>query len=180
MAWTEAILPDVPLCDALTAALASADHVDVKRAEGTVGLSEFLAGLISYRPLWVRLLFRVRGVLAWALCLKNEPTRTCREFSPENTPMTPGQRAGIFTVHEATADQCWIGFARDRHLAGYLAVVTEPLQGGLRRFYVITAVHYLHWTGPIYFNLIRSFHHLIVGRMARAAARGVRERAHAT
>jgi hypothetical protein len=29
-------------------------------------------------------------------------------------------------------------------------------------------VHYKHWTGPVYFNLIRPFHHLVVSRMARA------------
>lgn len=35
----------------------------------------------------------------------------------------------------------------------------------LRRF--ITTVYYKHWTGPVYFNLIRPFHHLVVSRMAQ-------------
>jgi len=41
---------------------------------------------------------------------------------------------------------------------------------GLIRYYIVTIVHYLHWTGPVYFNLIRPFHHLVVARMARAGA----------
>ena len=35
------------------------------------------------------------------------------------------------------------------------------------RYYVVTAVNYKHWTGPVYFNLIRPFHHLVVSRMAK-------------
>jgi hypothetical protein len=49
--------------------------------------------------------------------------------------------------------------------------VAEPLANDLIRYYIVTIVHYLHWTGPVYFNLIRPFHHLVVARMARAGAR---------
>ncbi|NQY75258.1 MAG: DUF2867 domain-containing protein [Candidatus Margulisbacteria bacterium] len=30
----------------------------------------------------------------------------------------------------------------------------------------------IHWTGPIYFNLIRPIHHLVVTKMAKAGVRG--------
>ncbi|UCD31297.1 MAG: DUF2867 domain-containing protein [Desulfobacterales bacterium] len=36
------------------------------------------------------------------------------------------------------------------------------------RFYVMTTVFYKHWTGQVYFNLIRPFHHLVVARMAKS------------
>jgi hypothetical protein len=48
--------------------------------------------------------------------------------------------------------------------------VAEPVANGLIRYYIVTIVHYLHWTGPVYFNLIRPFHHLVVARMARAGS----------
>jgi hypothetical protein len=50
-----------------------------------------------------------------------------------------------------------------------MAVVAEPLAGGRRRFHILTVVRYKHWTGPIYFNLIRIFNLLLVDRMARSA-----------
>ena len=40
------------------------------------------------------------------------------------------------------------------------------------RFYIMTVVHYKHWTGPVYFNMIRPFHHLVVRRMALAGLKG--------
>jgi hypothetical protein len=59
----------------------------------------------------------------------------------------------------------------DRHLKAYFGVVVEPLANDLKRYYIVTIVHYLHWTGPVYFNLIRPFHHLVVARMAQAGAK---------
>jgi hypothetical protein len=55
-------------------------------------------------------------------------------------------------------------------LKAYFGIVAEPLANVINRYYIVTIVHYLHWTGPVYFNLIRPFHHLVVARMARAGA----------
>jgi hypothetical protein len=41
------------------------------------------------------------------------------------------------------------------------------------RFRVVTIVHYRHWTGRLYFNLIRPFHHWVVTGMARSGTRGL-------
>jgi hypothetical protein len=38
---------------------------------------------------------------------------------------------------------------------------------------VVTIVHYKHWTGRLYFNVIRPVHHFVVSGMARAGARGL-------
>ena len=46
-------------------------------------------------------------------------------------------------------------------------VVKEPVSNCTNHFYVITTVFYKHWTGPIYSNLIRPFHHLVVSRIAQ-------------
>ena len=34
----------------------------------------------------------------------------------------------------------------------------------------VPIVDYRHWTGPVYFNVIRPFHHLVVAAMLRSAA----------
>lgn len=36
--------------------------------------------------------------------------------------------------------------------------------------HVVTVVHYRNWKGPLYFNLIRPFHHLVLGGMTTYAA----------
>ena len=41
----------------------------------------------------------------------------------------------------------------------------------------LTVVHYKHWTGPVYFNVIRPFHHLVVRQMARAGTKANQEKA---
>lgn len=87
--------------------------------------------------------------------------------------MQPGGRMGIFTVRMAQEEHYWVGEISERHLEAALGVVVAPLDGTSRRFYVLTVVRFHDWTGPVYFTIIRPFHHLVVGRMAAA---GVRQR----
>lgn len=84
--------------------------------------------------------------------------------------MTPGDMLRFFRVEAAKEGVYWVGSADDRHLAARFIVLVEPLEQGLNRFHVATTVHHRHWTGPVYFNLIRPFHHLLVGRMVRQGA----------
>lgn len=149
---------------------ASADHVDLKTAESDADLRSFLAALFSYSPGWVRLLYRARGVLAALLGLKREPYAV-RVVRPEDVPFAPGERLRFFVVQDASEEERWIAQASDAHLTAALAVLVEPLGNGRRRYRVFTAVWHTHWTGPLYFNLIRPFHHLLVAAMVRAAAR---------
>jgi hypothetical protein len=71
-------------------------------------------------------------------------------------------------VRTAKEDIYWVSEApEDKHLKAYFGVVAEKLSGRRTRFHVFTSVKYLHWTGPVYFNLIRPFHHLVVSSMMR-------------
>ena len=85
----------------------------------------------------------------------------------------PGTKAAFFTVKMAQEDSYYVAEISESHLKAALGVVMEPLPNNLNRFHVITIVHYNRWTGPVYFNVIRPFHHLVVGGMARA---GVKKR----
>ncbi|GAA3097030.1 DUF2867 domain-containing protein [Streptosporangium carneum] len=153
----------------LRALAEGADHVDVKTVEGDLTLREFLCGLASWEPGWVRFLYRVRAVFVRLLGMRQEGIPSARVIRPEDVSFTPGDSMMFFTVADAEEDHYFVAGVTESHLTAHLAVVAEP-----GRFHVATIVKYNRWTGPVYFNVIRPFHHLVVGGMARAAVRGAR------
>jgi hypothetical protein len=148
--------------------LAGADHVDVKTARSQVSLREFVAAMMAYEPGWVRALFRLRKHLVRLIGLRQEGLPTAPRWAPEDVPMRAGERASFFTVRKAVEGAVWAADVEERHLRAQLCVLAE---GELYR--VVTIVHYKHWTGRLYFNVIRPFHHFVVSGMAHAGARGV-------
>jgi len=150
---------------------AGAAHMDVKSVTSRIGLHGFVAGMLSFQPGWLKFLFWVRGYLARLLGLQHDELPQFHSIRPEDLPRHPGGRAGFFTVRRAEEDRFWIAAIADKHLIAHLAVIAHDRAEGYR-YHVWTIVHYRHWAGPLYFNLIRPFHHLVVMRMARAGARG--------
>jgi hypothetical protein len=157
------------LSEAIGPLLQGADHVDVKRVEGVLTLREFLAGLTTYDPAWIRFLYQVRAGFVRVLGMKQPRIPPAPRFTPARVPMKPGAKLSIFTVHAAKEDRFWVGHIVDEHLTAFIGVVVEPIEGPINRFHLFTIVHYNNWKGPVYFNVIRPFHHLVVWRMARAA-----------
>lgn len=150
----------------------SADYINVSAIETGDSLEQFLVKIFSYRPLLIRLLYRLRAPLVRLLGFKQDPLPPLDEWIPEEFPMYPCGMVWFFTVRKVRKERFWIaGCPRDRHLDADLAVVARPLPEGRKRFYLATVVRYKHWTGPVYFNLIRLFNLLLVNRMARHAAR---------
>lgn len=160
-----------PLPEVLRPFAQGADHVDVKTVESEATLREFLAALMSYQPAWMTALYGVRAVFVRLLGMRQHGVPRPQNLRPEEIPMTPGSAASFFTVRHAEEGHVWVVSATDKHLDATLAVVMEPGGGPLRRFHVVTLVHYRNWAGPVYFNVIRPFHHLVVRGMARSAAR---------
>jgi len=158
--------------------LAGADHIDVKVVEGDVTLREFLAGMFSYYPGWLKFLYRVRWGFVRLLGMKQEGIPQTVQLRPEDVSMIPGENAAFFTIDAASEDKFYVASASESHLTAYLGVVREPvdndhfdkLSDRRSRFHVITIVHYHKWTGPLYFNVIRPFHHLVVAKMAQSGA----------
>jgi hypothetical protein len=151
----------------------NADYVDVKTIEGQVSLQEFIAAMLSHYPAWMVVLYRIRAIVVRLLGLaRQEKPDTPYRLYPQDVPLTPGEKAAFFIVRDARKDAYWIAETpKDKHLRAYFGVAAEQLQASHKRFHVITVVHYKHWTGPVYFNLIRPFHHLVVLSMIRAAVR---------
>jgi hypothetical protein len=149
--------------------LDGADHVDVHALDGTGSVLGLGAGILSYRPGWMALLWRVR---VWLLGMLGQGARAVpdrKRWTSANLPRTPGERAGIFTVVRSDGETHWIAEGRESHLEAAVAVCSAPLTDGRSRFYVVTVVRYRNPAGRVYFNVIRPFHHLVV----RAAMRSV-------
>jgi hypothetical protein len=162
----------------LASLLEHSDHVDVKTVIGSVDLRTFLANMFSYQPDWVTALYGVRAIFVRFLGMHQTGTlhrRRSQSLKPENIPMQEGQRVAFFKVRMAREEHYWIAEAKDKHLDALLGVVVEPLPDQQQKlFHVLTVVYYRNWAGPVYFNVIRPFHHLVIGSMAMA---GVRNRA---
>jgi len=158
----------------LASLLDHADHVDVKTVIGSVDLRTFLANMLSYQPDWVTVLYGVRAIFVRFLGMRQHgiPRRQDSQYlTPENIPMQEGQPAAFFKIRMAREEHYWIAEVKDKHLNALLGVVVEPLPDQQKRFHVVTVVYYRNWAGPVYFNVIRPFHHLVVGGMAMAGVR---------
>lgn len=152
--------------------LEHADHIDVKTVSGSVDLRTFLADMLSYQPGWMTALYSVRAVFVRCLRMRQSGLPHRLHLAPKDIPMQEGQPIAIFKVRMSREEQYWIAEAKDKHLNALLGVVVEPLPGQQQqRFHVLTVVYYRNWAGPVYFNVIRPFHHLVVGSMAQAGVR---------
>ena len=145
-----------------------ADVTDIKVFEGSTNLRRFIASMLSYYPWWILQLYRIRKLLVGILGLvKHQAPEALPDLQPEDVSFTPGEHVTFFIVRCAEEELFWMSETpEDKHLKAYFGVVQEPINSSVNRFYVITTVYYKHWIGPVYFNLIRPFHHLVVSRMA--------------
>lgn len=148
-----------------------ADHIDIKTVEGHLTMREFIAGLFSYQPAWMTFLYHVRGWFVRLLGMRQVGVPQAGQMRPEDVPMSAGKPTAFFTVALAEEERYWFAGISESHLTAHLGVVVEPLADDRKRFHVVTVVHYNRWTGPIYFNVIRPFHHLVVYSMAKGALR---------
>ena len=150
--------------------LKGANYVDVKTIVGQTSLRQFVAAMLSYYPWWIVLLYRIRAILVKLLGLYKHPApETLPRLGAEDVSFEVGEAVTFFTVRLAEEKHYWVGETpADKHLSAYFGVVVEPMEDNRKRFHVATIVYYKHWTGPVYFNLIRPFHHLVVGKMMQA------------
>lgn len=147
----------------------SCDHIDVKTYTGHGRMDQFLSGFLSYMPAWVKGLYGVRAVFVRLLGMRQQSIASAAfQLAPTQIPMQAGANANVFIVQAAAPESYWLASATDKHLTAYLCVIATPEKENSRQFHVITLVQYHHWTGPVYFNTIRPFHHVVVDQMARA------------
>ncbi|MEM7799971.1 MAG: DUF2867 domain-containing protein [Chloroflexota bacterium] len=145
--------------------LKNADHIDVKEIDGEIDMRSFIANCFGYMPGWMRFLYRIRWVFVRLLGMTQEGIPQPGTPDPEKVSFTPGEKQAFFTVQAAEENRFWLAGATEPHLTANLGIVREPLSETRSRYYLLTIVHYHKWTGPLYFNVIRPFHHIAVNRM---------------
>jgi hypothetical protein len=148
-----------------------ADYYDEKQIEGIGTLQEFLAGFLSHYPFWIKGLYGIRAGFVRLLGMRQPRMSLPPRLTPDDISFVPGARATIFKVKGGEEGRHWVAGADDKHLCADVIVAAEPLANGLTRFHVGTVVHYHHWTGPVYMNVIRPFHHIVVQSMMQAGIR---------
>ena len=150
----------------------SSNYVDIKTIEGDTTLRRFIAVMLSYYPWWVVWLYRIRTVLVKILGLvEHEAPEVLPNLQAEDVSFVAGDTVAFFTVRLAKEERYWISETpEDKHLKAFFGVIVDASAEDRQCFHVVTIVHYKHWTGPLYFNLIRPFHHLVVRQMMRAGA----------
>jgi len=164
------ILEHLPQYKEIEPLLTCMDYVDIKTIKGKTNLSAFIAGMLSYYPWWISFLLQVREILVKILGLvKHEKPYDIPSYKSADIPFSPGGKVSFFTVVKAKDNKYWFAETpEDNHLSAYFGVIVEELDNHLKLFYIITTIKHKHWTGPVYFNLIRPFHHLVVQKMAQA------------
>ncbi len=78
--------------------LETANHVDVKSIEGDVSLRQFIAGMISYSPGWLKFLYGVRWFFVRLLGMKQEGVPRDLSMTAKNVSFVPGDPATFFSV----------------------------------------------------------------------------------
>lgn len=167
---TAATLKTLGTVPGLSQLMEHADYMDMKTFSGEKDLSEFVATMLNYKPAWLNFLYLLRKGVAKILGLSHSDIEKT-DLTPNDVDFTPGAQVAFFTTFAGEPGNFWIAEATDKHLAGYIGVIREERPDNSANFHTFTIVHYRHWTGPLYFNLIRPFHHLIVHYMGKAAAR---------
>jgi len=161
----------------IRALLQDADYADVYSTISNKSLRAMAASCLSFMPGWVRALYRLRAGFVRLLGMRQDKIPFDAPVREEDVSLTPGDRVAFFTVAMARDDAYWVGEATDKHLSGYIGIVAQPLPDGRKRFHLLTVVKYRHWTGPVYFNVIRPFHCCIVKAMLRDAVKGEQPKA---
>lgn len=152
----------------LRSILTNADHIDIKTCRSTLPMQTFIAGALSYQPTWITALYAIRWGFVRLLGMKQAGLPRPHQFQPQEISLHAGDSAAFFKVKAAQAERYWFAGITESHLTAHLGIVVEPLVGEEKLFHTVTVVHYHRWTGPVYFNIIRPFHHVVVGRMVKA------------
>jgi hypothetical protein len=146
------------------------DHIDIKTVHSDhATLRDMIAGMVNYQPRWITVLLGIRWGFVRLLGMKQEGIPASPHIDPEDLVLEPGSKIDFFETAAAQENCYWISQFDDSHLIGYFALVADP--NDPHCFYGVTIVKYHNWTGRVYFNVIRPFHHLVVYFALKSAGR---------
>jgi len=151
-----------------------ADHIDIKSIDSTSDMKQFIVGAFNYQPGWMTFLYRVRQVFVRFLGMRQDSIPQPLNLSLDTLDLKSGNKIGFFEIEAFQPDNYLIVSIEESHLRATLAVFRESLDDERGRYYGVTIVHYNSWAGPVYFNVIRPFHHVVVRQMLKAGDQQVK------
>lgn len=146
-----------------------ADYTEHKTIKSTNNLRRFLAGFVFYSPRWLNHLFRLRSILTKILKI-DEVAANPTPQEEKDICFLPGETCSVYTILFSKNNEYAVLRYDASHLKADIVIALTPISDDCNFFEIDTIVHYKHWTGRIYFILVRPFHHIIFSRMIRAGA----------
>ncbi len=147
-----------------------AHHIDIKHVDSNLTMNQFIAGVFNYQPSWMTALYRVRQVFVRFLGMHQNGIPRPLQLDPDTLDLVIGEKIAFFDIDDVRANEYLVVSAEESHLKAILMIIREPLETDISRYYAVTIVHYNNWAGPIYFNVIRPFHHIVVSKMIQSGA----------
>ncbi|MEO0732722.1 MAG: DUF2867 domain-containing protein [Bacteroidota bacterium] len=124
-------------------------------------------------PTWINYLFNLRNRLVRRLGLKVPEPIADREKLPDDFTCTPGQRVGLFKVFASDQREVVLG-EDDKHLDFRVSLYQRSAtEAQPRSLAITTIVSFNHWSGRLYFRLIKPFHKIIVKQMLRGTVKNL-------
>jgi hypothetical protein len=165
---------DVPKPSAIAAYLPDAyfhDSWSVAARDPCLSALGQFVGIVMATPPWVNKLMAIRNTVVSAIGLKNLGTLSHVDQAKPASAYRPGDRVGIFTLIENTADEVLLG-DKDKHLDVVVSVhkAEDETSGGVL-VTVTTVVHVHNWLGRLYMLPVTPLHRVIAPAVLKAVAR---------
>lgn len=167
------MIKQVPLPSASVLTTADFDYMDCFEsplAASSQQASMPAIGRAFFRsaPNWIGWLFQLRNRLVTVFGLKTGNREEDWQVLLDNFTCEPGQNMGLFKVYERHAQEVILG-EDDKHLNFRVSLFqTQPAALQPQKLSIATTVKFNHWSGRLYFFLIKPFHKAIVKRMLRS------------
>ena len=141
--------------------------------DNKVGVNDLVKAFFSAGPKWIGSLFRLRNKLVSVAGLKtsrgDEHYQQLQKFNCE-----PGAQVGIFRVFEVFDHEVILG-QDDKHLDFRVSLFLkkDTKEKEIKHLVISTIVTFNHWSGRLYFLVVKPFHRLIVPAIVTSVIRQV-------
>jgi Protein of unknown function (DUF2867) len=130
-----------------------------------LGPQDAYRAVFGCTPAWVRMLFKIRGIVASILGLRHQGVPGF-QLAPDAR-YEIGQRVGMFTIRSIEPDELIVG-DNDKHLDFRLSIYRSSFNG-VEMVTLSTAVEIHNTIGRIYMLVIKPFHRCIARAMVQRA-----------
>ncbi|WP_020561026.1 DUF2867 domain-containing protein [Thiofilum flexile] len=136
-------------------------------AQPNLSALEQLIRAMQATPQWVETCMKLRNSVAQLLGLKNSGGLGSFDLNKAEATYKVGDRLGIFTLLEITADEVLVG-DNDKHLNVVVSISCDRKSAEQTIVTVTTIVHVHNWLGKLYMLPVAPMHKLIAPAVTKA------------